>query len=128
MKRIALAGTLVLAVLVPAGWAAAMTLPGPSAAKAPTFRPKVAVGRTHKHVRAGGTTVGARTRGDHAGANSTKLTSGKTRGPLGRGRVKVHNAKVGGLTLGVKQRPNGHNRARVRGTAAGTPIRTGLRL
>jgi hypothetical protein len=128
MKRIAVAGALMLAVLVPAGWATAITLPGQTGAKTPTTHPKVTVGPTHKKVHAGGTTVGARTRGDHAGANGTKLKSGKVRGPLARGGVKARNSKAGGLALGVKQRPSGHNGASARGSVGGTPVRTGVGL
>jgi hypothetical protein len=128
MRRVIMAGALVLAVLVPAGWATAVTLPGPTGTKAPNLRPRASVGKTHKAVHVRGTTVKAGTKRARGGTRTNRLASGKARAPAGRGHVRVHNAKLGGLNLGLRQRPNDHNRIRVRGNAGGTPVRTGLRL
>jgi hypothetical protein len=129
MKKALVAGALALSLALPAGWATAKSgVPAAATPKAPRAQPRVSVGRVHKSVKVGKTTARARTRRSSAGANSRKVRSGRPRTPATGGGVGLSNPMVGRLTVGMRQRPNGHSRIRVGGNARGTPLRAGTGL
>jgi hypothetical protein len=82
----------------------------------------------NKSVKARNATVTAKSRRARAGARPNVKRTGRTKTPAGGGVLGLNNAGVGGVTVGTRQRPNGHNRVRVGGNAKGTPVRGGLGL
>jgi hypothetical protein len=130
MRRVIVAGALALAVALPAGWATAKTsVPKVTSPKAPATHPHASAGRVNKSVRAGKTSTSVKARRTRAGTRPNKVKkTGRARSPAAGGLLGLSNPSVGGVTIGTRQRSNGHNGVGVRGNAKGTPAKTRLGL